>query len=42
MEYVLILVVVGLIIMFAARHLGTSLRARFGAVKATTNVTIEG
>jgi len=40
MEYVLILVVLGLAIMFMAKHLGVSLRARYGAVKATTNVTI--
>jgi Flp pilus assembly pilin Flp len=40
MEYVLILIVVGLTILFIASHLGGTLRARYGAVKATTNVTL--
>jgi Flp pilus assembly pilin Flp len=40
MEYVLILIVLGLAILFVMRNLGSSLRARYGAVKATTNVTI--
>jgi Flp pilus assembly pilin Flp len=40
MEYALILIVVGLAILFMMKHFGASLRARYGAVKATTNVTI--
>ncbi len=40
MEYVIILIVVGLTVLFIASHLGGTLRARYGAVKATTNVTI--
>jgi len=39
MEYVLVLIVVGLTILFVARHLGASLRARYGAAKATTDMT---
>ncbi len=40
MEYALILIVIGLAVLFMMKHLGASLRARYGAVKATTNVTI--
>ena len=39
MEYVPILIVVGLIVVFMARFLGSSLRARYGAAKATTDMT---
>ena len=39
MEYVLVLIVVGLTILFLARHLGATLRARYGASKATVDMT---
>ena len=39
MEYVLMLIVAGLGILFFATHLGGQLRARFGAAKATVNMT---
>lgn len=40
MEYALVLVVIGLIVMFMAQRLGKHIRARFGAIKSTTNVTL--
>jgi len=39
MEYVLILIVIGLTVLFFANRLGVTLRARYGAAKATVNVT---
>jgi hypothetical protein len=39
MEYVLILIVIGLTVLFFAHHLGVTLRARYGAAKATTDMT---
>jgi hypothetical protein len=39
MEYALLLIVIGLIVVFLASHLGGVLRARYGAAKATTDMT---
>ena len=39
MEYALVLIVIGLIVVFFASHLGGVLRARYGAAKATTDMT---
>jgi hypothetical protein len=40
MEYSMVLIVVGLIVLFLSHRLGKHIRARFGAIKATTNVTL--
>ena len=39
MEYALILIVVGLLVVFIVTHLGASLRARYGASKSVTDMT---
>jgi Flp pilus assembly pilin Flp len=39
-EYALVLIVIGLIVLFIAHRLGKHIRARFGAIKSTTNVTL--
>ena len=39
MEYAVILIVIGLIVVFFASHLGGTLRARYGAARATTDMT---
>ena len=39
MEYALVLIVIGLIVVFFGQKLGVTLRARYGAAKATTDMT---
>jgi hypothetical protein len=39
MEYAIMLIVIGLTVLFLATHFGAHLRARYGAMKATTDVT---
>ncbi len=39
MEYALVLIVIGLTVLFIATRFGTHLRARYGAMTATTDVT---
>ena len=39
MEYALVLIVIGLIVVFFAQKVGVTLRARYGAAKATTDMT---
>ena len=39
MEYALVLIVIGLAVLFIATRFGTALRARYGAVKSTVNMT---